>query len=90
MNTNEVAGYLSPGGPGLTSSEMWFNKDHKWCLDVESSWLQHSTHSQQKPIPLIDTAVENESHSMLDCKLLCVSAKEQRTQKENTKGCLLQ
>lgn len=51
MNIEEVAGYLCPGGPGLTNSELWFNKDLKWCTDVESSWLHHSTHSQQKPIP---------------------------------------
>lgn len=65
MNVNEVARFLWPGGPGFTTSELWFNKDCKSCLDVERSYLHHytvcnSTQSEWKQISL-EAAVENAS-----------------------------
>lgn len=39
MNANGVAGFLWPGGPGLTSAELRFNKDCKSYTDVGRSQL---------------------------------------------------
>lgn len=41
MNVNELAGFLWPGGPDLTTSELQFNKDRKSCIDVERFYLHH-------------------------------------------------
>jgi len=81
MNVNEVAGFLWPEGPGLTTSETWFNQDCKSCTDVERSYLRHyvcnSTRSEWKQTSL-NTAVENGDHFYSLVVIFCVQVQKSR------------